>query len=486
MPTTTQDNPLWNLQAQYLPGTFQAATELYNQGAPAYYPGQTVADFDPVKAQGLNLGIDAALGAQTDLANTYATQLGGIAGGTDAYTQQLAGQAANATNYGFGQAGTLGSARHANAANQAASNTIANRQLDALSQIPAAQQAALAPGQTLSQIGGTTQDYQQQLLDADKDRYDYTANQPFDWLNQYQQTISAPGFSSPTTTNQKATGLETATGWLSFIDGAKDFLGFAEGGDTTEAWRSPVGSHQWQMVDGRYQYMPTPGGSRVGGGTVPRGYIPTAIEIGEDGTTSLAGSGGGDSGGGGGQTTVATDEAGIVAPYLGADQWDTDGNDSFLTNEELATASPEEQYLNNQVIYGTDTGNNVTSLTTGGLSPAGTIEGGIADLAALAANHPTYGVVVPDYYSEPVFGDSTQAQVDAHESSIADEWGSVLQDDGTYDISAWFSDTPGEGNNSSDNDDSSSDTGGGWSESSWNPSNWFAQGGMVKDYGWGK
>ena len=219
MPTTTQSNPLWDLQAQYLPGTFQAATDIYNQGAPGYYPGSTVAGLDPVKTQGLNLGVDAALGAQTDLANTYATQLGGIAGGTDAYTQQLANQAAGATNFGYGQAGTLGSARHANAASQAAANTIADRQLSALGQIPQAQDAVAQPGQTLSQIGGVTQDYAQSLIDADKKKYDYQANQPYNWLNQYQSALAPQGISAPTTTNQQATGLETATGIASIIGG---------------------------------------------------------------------------------------------------------------------------------------------------------------------------------------------------------------------------------------------------------------------------
>ena len=345
MPTTTTDNPLWNLQAQYLPGTFQAATDIYNQGAPGYYPGSTVAGLDPLKTQGLNLGVDAALGAQTDLANTYATQLGGIAGGTDAYTQQLANQAAGATNFGFGQAGTLGSARHANAASQAATNTIADRQLSALSQIPQAQTAAATPGQTLSQIGGVTQDYAQSLIDADKQKYDYQANQPYNWLNQYQSALAPGGISAPTTTNQQATGLETATGIASIIGGLFGGGGFfAEGGEvpgyanggligdlegqlsshysgngtsapasvpTSSAgpagvyspvetqrttydggWQAPQASHAWGIVDGRYQLIPTAGGSQPGGyaeGATPTGYVPQQIGYDAAGNTQVGG-----------------------------------------------------------------------------------------------------------------------------------------------------------------------------------------------------
>ena len=564
MATTTNTNPLWDLQAQYLPGTFQSATEIYNQGAPGYYPGQTVADLDPVKVQGLNLGVDAALGAQTDLANTYATQLGGIAGGTDAYTQQLANQAAGATNFGYGQAGTLGSARHANAASQAASNTIADRQLSALSQIPQAQQAATLPGQTLSQIGGQTQDYAQSLIDADKQKYDYQANQPYNWLNQYQSALAPGGFNPSTTTSQQASGLEQASGIVSLLGGigglfggGGGLFGFAEGGDTTQAWQGPTPSHQWQMQDGRYQLAATPGGSQVGGyanGSSNTGYKPTAIGWNpESGQTQIT-SGGYASSEPATTQVVATDAAGNAAPYLGVDQYDSEGDDNFLSTSEFQAAtdtinqalvdagvpagynpttdvltpeqqtavlnSPEAQlaqediYHNVQQIYGTDTGNNITSLVTGGLSSPNTLQGAGADLGALAGNLPivnALGNIIPsdsswgetlNYYTVPVFGDNTQAQVDAHEEATADEWGSVQQDDGSYDISAWFNDDPALAPvaSSSNDDDSnsifsgSSDWGGPSSAPStpaptsydFGSSYYYAQGGMVKkDYGWG-
>ena len=362
MPTTTSSNPLWDLQAQYLPGTFQSATELYNQGAPAIYSGQTVADLDPVKTQGLNLGVDAALGAQTDLANTYATQLGGIAGGTDPYTQQLAQQAAGATNFGFGQAGTLGSARHSAAANQAASNTIADRQLSALGQIPQAQAAALTPGQSLSQIGGQTQDYAQSLIDADKQKYEDTVNQPYNWLKQYQSALAPGGFNAPTTTNQKATGLETATGIVGLLGGLGGLFGggfFAEGGDTTRAWAGPTPSHSWQMVDGRYQLVATPGGSQTGGfnnGAVATGYVPSQIGYDAAGNTQLSGSGGSAggaaiAGASGAGTTGGSEQTGIL---------DADGNyvPGFTPGADLPFVDP----------VGTH-----TDISGGGTNPTGSV-----------------------------------------------------------------------------------------------------------------
>ena len=99
-PTTTksQSNPLWDLQSQHLPGIYDAARSIYNQGAPGYYPGSTVAGFDPVRAQGLNQGVDAALGPQQQLSDAYTSGILGIAQGTDPTTQRLAQQAGTAAN----------------------------------------------------------------------------------------------------------------------------------------------------------------------------------------------------------------------------------------------------------------------------------------------------------------------------------------------------------------------------------------------------
>ena len=58
-----------------------------------------------------------------------------------------------------------------------------------------------------------------------------------------------------------------------------------------------------------------------------------------------------------------TDAAGNPAPFLGPDVFDPDGNDNFLSD---GNYDADTIYNNNQVIYGPATGNNVTSLTTGG------------------------------------------------------------------------------------------------------------------------
>jgi len=123
--------------------------------------------------------------------------------------------------------------------------------------------------------------------------------------------------------------------------------------------------------------------------------------------------GGSDSGGGGSSDsgyTGAYDDAGNPAPYLGVDQYDTEGDDNFLTTDEYnanvdiireaignADYDPKTNtltaaeiaaiensdnrseiigaqdtiYNNNQQIYGSETGNNVTSLVTGNYTGGG-------------------------------------------------------------------------------------------------------------------
>ena len=219
---TSASNPIGELQAQYLPETFRQAEQIYFGGAPSYYPGQTVAGFDPVRAQGINRGLTAAAGPQQQLADAYSGGILDVATGSDAGTQRLAGQAAAATAAPFSGAGLLGSTYHQDAANRAAADATLDRQFDAYSHIPGAQQAALAPAQTYGQAGRTQQDYQQSLVDADKARYDYQQNLPFNWLQQYQQGLGFPGsVSAPTTTTQqnKASGFEQALGVGSLLLG---------------------------------------------------------------------------------------------------------------------------------------------------------------------------------------------------------------------------------------------------------------------------
>ena len=107
-----------------------------------------------------------------------------------------------------------------------------------------------------------------------------------------------------------------------------------------------------------------------------------------------------------------------------------------------AAQAAEDIYNNNQVIYGAATGNNLTSLTTGGLTDTGWLNSAIAGASRLpgltgALVSGADDLITGGRYTDPVFGNATQAQVDAHEAALAAEAGSVRRDDGSYDISSW-------------------------------------------------
>ena len=202
--------------------------------------------------------------------------------------------------------------------------------------------------------------------------------------------------------------------WYNFRNGGKvPYLRRNEGGDTPvtpsaaqQPWNeylTNVGTPYVGYTGEIYKYIPEIYGDY--------GYTPTPIPVTEtssDNTTT------------GSTYTGPVDDAGVPAPYLGVDQYDTEGDDNFLTQDEyqqqvdiisddlgidydptktfesqlspeaydeFANASLGESaaqtaadtiYNNNQQIYGEPTGNNVTSLVTGNVT--GLDDAGIAEL----------------------------------------------------------------------------------------------------------
>ena len=277
--TTSTQNPLWDLQAQHLPGIYDTARDIYNQGDQGPYAGSTVAGLDPVRAQGLNLGVDAALGAQTDLAKGQTDLLSGILSGTDAGTQTLANQAAQASQGIYGTGGTLGSARGQQAAANAASQAILGRQLQASGQVAQAQNNATRPGATLAGIGTTTQGQTQAEIDADVTRHQDLRNQPFNWLNQYRNVIGSPQAPTETTNTTSPSFVDQFTEGLSLF-------GFAEGGEVP---RTP--SFSWETVDGRPQIQINPEGPKPSNPSATSGrYIPPVIDYNPETQATQAGS----------------------------------------------------------------------------------------------------------------------------------------------------------------------------------------------------
>lgn len=285
---------------------FGAATNLWNQGIPGYYPGNTVVPFSNQTQQGLNMlqmqalngrsnapGYNAAQGALRGLfsqgpegmgtaqnlaagatpgqhalwanggamLNAGSNGLQNIAGGEMAMQQlgglfnQGASQIGDAVNGQFAAAGRFGApGAHTGTLGREIGNlwdrvytpafeNNQNRMLQAsqglaglgqqglgmyldsrmggaqlagdlqsqhyqdqargMAMMPSLWNYGQMPGMQMLNVGGAYQDQAQQYLDADMARYNYNANAPWDYLQQYSQLMSGmPDFSGSTQTTQ--------------------------------------------------------------------------------------------------------------------------------------------------------------------------------------------------------------------------------------------------------------------------------------------
>jgi len=262
-----------------------AGGALYNQGAPNYYPGNTVVPFSDQTQSGMNYlqnqaqqgapnlqaandsaarGLSgwnpampfAANAAAGGLSNNPANQaLSQYGTGNNQYAQglfqQAAGDVGNAVNTQMAQAGRYGSpGAHTGTMTREIGN-LYNQMMTPLAEAErnrgltaqqtmgslydsgqnralqgadlygsmysqgnadaARQQALLGsiygygqmPGQAMLDLGGMYEGQAEQYLDADRARYDYAANAPWELLGRYSGLMSGlPDFSSTTQTQQ--------------------------------------------------------------------------------------------------------------------------------------------------------------------------------------------------------------------------------------------------------------------------------------------
>lgn len=254
MPIRETNNQAWGIISPHITDYLSQAQQEFQSGSPDIYGGPRVAGLDPTLVQGINLQNQAALGPGQQLAD-QATQsvtagqqgipqavdtLSGIAQGLGPdYSQNLADRAISGVNRAYGDTGTFGGARHAQAASKAATDTLAdyhlrqqqaranasqalgNLGLSSLGYTGAAQQAQQLPGQTLQGTGAIQQAHQQSLIDADRQRFGEQENQAIDWIQRYGNLIGFPGALSaaPQTVSQRPTGIESVSGILGVLGG---------------------------------------------------------------------------------------------------------------------------------------------------------------------------------------------------------------------------------------------------------------------------
>lgn len=222
--TTVAEPPAW--QTPYIKAALQEAQTQYQEPGPFYYPYSTVAPQNAVQQASQAGALNYASGGAAQVADTAKAAYNyGIkaadplrnpffAATADAIArplqQTLTQQYLPQIDAGAVAAGQYGGARQGVAQNLAlqttqqaigdqlskfgsnAYNAGLNSLQQSLAQTPTVQNAGLVPSQIQGSVGDALQQYQQQLLQADIDRYNYYQQLPYQKLQQFAGIVGNP------------------------------------------------------------------------------------------------------------------------------------------------------------------------------------------------------------------------------------------------------------------------------------------------------
>jgi len=223
----------------YVTDILSKGQELYNSNNPQYYAGQTYVSPSAQTTQALNTAQGIATGGNP-LLNTALQQQTDVAGGAylqnnPYFNQAMAGAAQGATTSyndaikaaqsGASASGRYGSGVSADIQNRAATTlgqTLANKygdlayanyagergmQNNAAQNAPALSQARYQDTNQLMNVGKINEDYQNQALQADINRFNFGQNLPYQKLQNYANLINqAPAGTVSTTQSQQSGG----------------------------------------------------------------------------------------------------------------------------------------------------------------------------------------------------------------------------------------------------------------------------------------
>ncbi|MFG1413976.1 hypothetical protein V5G24_23015 [Xanthobacter sp. VTT E-85241] len=298
--TSTVAPPGWIGDQQQF--ALDQARSLYDQGAPAFYPGQTYADLSPETSQAMGLATDRAVngspavrdaqGNVTDTlngaylnANPYLNDAidianqGTVRGYQDSIFPTIASGSARSGRYGSGlYADAQDSARTALAGQLSdTSTTMANQnymqerqnQLAAAGLAPALANQDYTDISALGQVGAQKEAQAQKGIDESMARYSYDANSQGDALNQFLQRLGlvTPGAGTTSTNTQPVQG-SNALGQVLGL--AATGAGYYFGGPSGGAAAGGAANSLFGGGGGGYsQQMSSPGGvSYFGSGPV--------------------------------------------------------------------------------------------------------------------------------------------------------------------------------------------------------------------------
>lgn len=230
---TRQDTSPWGPQQAYLTDLFSRAQGLYGQGPQQYFPGQTVAAQSPNTQQAL-ARMSASANDPNSLTNQAAGQFGKTIQGdylnadSNPYLKGAVNDTMNQVQSRVaGTFGTRGGNNYGSSAHQEwlgrsladaalpiyAQNyeTERGRQLNAAQYAP---QAEAAGWQQLGQAGVLQDAQQQRLIDAEKARFDFNQQSPWDALQRYQGAVAGNygGMTNATQPYQRSNDFLNAAG----------------------------------------------------------------------------------------------------------------------------------------------------------------------------------------------------------------------------------------------------------------------------------
>lgn len=215
----------------------EQARSLYDQGAPAYYPDQTYADFTPAQIEAMNSTMERGrYGSDVgNAAQGYATDvLEGNYLNDNPYLDQIMqryGAQANSQVLGaFNKSGRLGSSANVATAAQSVGDATLPFLFQNYGNERNMQQAAAAMAPQLADmdytdlaamagVGDAQQMQNQRGIDEKMNRYNYDAQAPSMWLDNYLQRINQSGANNLTTT-QNTTTQKSGGGLGSVLGGA--------------------------------------------------------------------------------------------------------------------------------------------------------------------------------------------------------------------------------------------------------------------------
>lgn len=193
---------------------------LYDQGAPSYYSGQTYADFTPDQISAMNATRERATNGsplvQSAQDLTQKTINGDFLNNNPYLDQIMERYGAKANSQAlstFNKAGRLGSGANVAAAGQAITDATMPFLMQNYQNERGLQQNAVnaATGladydykdlAALSGVGDAQQQQDQRGIDEDVARYQYEAQAPSNWLDQYLARVNGSGANNLTTTTQ--------------------------------------------------------------------------------------------------------------------------------------------------------------------------------------------------------------------------------------------------------------------------------------------